>query len=85
MAKEYVLNITVNCWSLNKKNSVGPVSKWIRECSPKTIDDWRIFYFQKLHEMLQNKEIPLSPEDEKLRKFPIKQISAHGKNTGFTP
>ena len=40
MAKEWILNIATNRWGLNKKDSVGPVSQWIRECSPKTIEDW---------------------------------------------
>lgn len=36
MAKEWILNMATNRWGLNKKNSVGPVSQWIRECGPKT-------------------------------------------------
>ncbi len=44
MAKEWILNMATNRWGLNKKNSVGPVSQWIRECGPKTIKEWEEFY-----------------------------------------
>jgi len=30
MAKEWILNMATNRWKLNQKNSVGPVSEWIR-------------------------------------------------------
>ena len=43
MAKEWILNMATNRWGLNKKNSVGPVSQWIRECRPKTIKEWEEF------------------------------------------
>lgn len=61
MAKEWILNIATNRWGLNKKNSVGPVSQWIRECNPKTIEDWEHFYYKKLAEFLKIKGISLSP------------------------
>mgnify|MGYP001047068513 FL=1 len=63
MAKEWILNMATNRWGLNKKDSVGPVSLWIRECSPKTIKDWESFYFQRLHEMLKQKGINLLPQE----------------------
>ncbi len=62
MAKEWILNMATNRWGLNKKNIVGPVSLWIRECYPKTIKDWETFYYNKLSETLKNKEISLSPQ-----------------------
>lgn len=62
MAKEWILNIATNRWGLNKKNIVGPVSLWIRECAPKKISDWESFYYKKLAEMLRQKEINLSPQ-----------------------
>jgi len=34
MAKEWILNMATYRWGLNKKDSVGPVSSWIRECGP---------------------------------------------------
>jgi len=63
MAKEWILNIATNRWGLNKKDSVGPVSLWIRECDPKTINDWESFYYGKLAEMLKQKRINLSPQE----------------------
>lgn len=61
MAKEWILNMATNRWGLNKKISVGPVSQWIRECSPKTIKDWEQFYYKKLSDFLKSKGISLSP------------------------
>ena len=63
MAKEWILNMATNRWGLNKKNSVGPVSQWIRECSPKTIEDWKDFYYKKLADFLKSKGISLSPKE----------------------
>lgn len=63
MAKEWILNMATNRWGLNKKNSVGPVSLWIRECDPKDIKNWEDFYYKKLAKMLKEKHIPLSPQE----------------------
>lgn len=45
MAKEWILNQSMNRWGLNKKNSVGPVSELIRKCAPKKLDEWEIYYY----------------------------------------
>jgi len=45
VAKEWVLNQSMNRWGLNKKNSVGAVSEQIRLCAPKELDDWRRYYY----------------------------------------
>jgi hypothetical protein len=63
MAKEWILNIATNRWGLNKKESVGPVSDWIRECAPKTLEEWREFYLKKLEEFLFRKGINISPSE----------------------
>lgn len=63
MPKEWLLNIATNRWGLNKKDSVGPVAQWIRECSPKSIEEWENYYYKKLEEFLQQKNIPLTPKD----------------------
>lgn len=63
MAKEWILNIATNRWGLNKKEKVGPVSLWIRECEPKSIEDWESFYYKKLSEMLKEKGATLSPQE----------------------
>ena len=62
MAKEWILNMATNRWGLNKKTSVGPVSQWIRECSPKELQDWKGFYLKKLEEMLKNRKSPFSAQ-----------------------
>lgn len=55
MAKEWILNMATNRWGLNKKNSVGPVSLWIRECEPKEIHEWEKFYYKKLADFIVTK------------------------------
>jgi hypothetical protein len=35
----------MNRWGLNKKNSVGAVSDQIRQCAPRTVDDWQRYYY----------------------------------------
>jgi hypothetical protein len=63
MYKEWILNIATNRWGLNKKVSVGPISEWIRECNPKEIQEWKDFYFVKLKEFINSKNIPLEPQE----------------------
>ncbi|GAB6071728.1 hypothetical protein JCM14244_01050 [Venenivibrio stagnispumantis] len=63
MAKEWILNSATSRWGLNKKNSVGTVSEWIRECSPKNKEDWKECYKKKLSEFLNNKGIKISPDE----------------------
>src|SRR5574341_286740 len=63
MAEEWILNQTTNRWGLNKKNSVGPVSLWIRECAPKATKDWEKFYYKKLSGMLDENGINLTPQE----------------------
>ena len=48
---------------IEQKNSVGPVSQWIRECAPKSVKDWEKFYFKKLDEFLRSRGINLSPQE----------------------
>lgn len=60
MRREWILNIACNRWGLNKKNRVGPVAKWIRECSPKNIAEWESFYFQKLEEFLKKRQFTVN-------------------------
>jgi len=46
-----------------QKNSVGPVSLWIRERDPKDMKEWESFYYEKLAEMLKGKKIDLKPQE----------------------
>ncbi len=48
MAKEWVLNSAMNRFQLNFKRNVGPTSESIRKCSPKTVDEWREYYFKNV-------------------------------------
>ena len=48
MAKEWILNSVMNRFQLNFKRNVGPTSESIRNCAPKTIEEWREYYFAKV-------------------------------------
>jgi len=48
MAKEWILNSAMNRFQLNFKRNVGPTSESIRKCSPKTLDEWRDYYFKNV-------------------------------------
>lgn len=63
MAKEWILNIATNRWGLNKKDKVGPVALWIRECSPKSKENWEIFYYHRLEKTLREKGIEIDPKE----------------------
>jgi hypothetical protein len=45
MAKEWILNSAMNRFQLNFKRNVGATSESIRKCSPKSLDEWRNYYF----------------------------------------
>jgi len=48
MAKEWILNSAMNRFQLNFKRNVGPTSESIRQCGPKTIEEWREYYFKNV-------------------------------------
>jgi hypothetical protein len=48
MAKEWILNSAMNRYQLNFKRNVGATSESIRKCSPKTLDEWRDYYFKNV-------------------------------------
>lgn len=48
MGKEWILNSVMNRFQLNFKRNVGPTSESIRNCAPKTIEEWRVYYFSKV-------------------------------------
>jgi hypothetical protein len=45
MAKEWILNSAMSRFQLNFKRNVGATSESIRKCSPRTLDEWREYYF----------------------------------------
>jgi hypothetical protein len=48
VAKEWILNSAMNRFQLNFKRNVGAVSEEIRNCSPKSIGDWKTYYFSNV-------------------------------------
>ena len=48
MAREWILNSAMNRFQLNFKRNVGAVSEEIRKCQPKSIDDWKEYYFKNV-------------------------------------
>lgn len=48
MAKEWILNSAMNRFQLNFKRNVGATSESIRKCSPKSLEEWREYYFQQV-------------------------------------
>jgi hypothetical protein len=47
--KEKVLNYASNTYQLTRPNKVGAVMALIRECQPKTLEEWEQFYFEKAY------------------------------------
>ncbi|NHQ60839.1 MjaI family restriction endonuclease [Chlorobium sp. BLA1] len=45
MAKEWILNSAMNRFQLNFKRNVGPTSESIRTCAPKSVEEWREYYY----------------------------------------
>lgn len=45
MPKEWILNSATNRFQLNFKRNVGATSEAIRLASPKTVEEWRMFYY----------------------------------------
>jgi len=48
MAKEWILNSAMNRFQLNFKRNVGPTSESIRKCAPRSIEEWREYYFSNV-------------------------------------
>jgi hypothetical protein len=53
-AKEWVLNIAFNRWQFNRPKYVGKLAEAIRECAPKSLEDWERYYC----ELLPQKHVP---------------------------
>jgi len=47
--KEKVLNYACQTYQLSRPNKVGAVMTLIRECQPKTIQEWEQWYFENAH------------------------------------
>lgn len=46
--KEFVLNYAMNRWQLNFKKNVGPTSDSVRQCNPRTKEEWRNYYYKNI-------------------------------------
>ncbi|MBP3254012.1 MAG: MjaI family restriction endonuclease [Bacteroidales bacterium] len=57
MAKEWILNNATNRFQLNFKRNVGATSASIRECSPKTMEQWREYYYTNVRSEQQIEEL----------------------------
>ncbi|MFH1412696.1 MAG: MjaI family restriction endonuclease [bacterium] len=49
MPKEWILNQANMRWGLTRKTKVGPVSELIRKCSPKSLEEWEMYYFKNAY------------------------------------
>ena len=47
--KEKVLNYANQTYQLSRPNKVGAVMALIRECQPKTIQEWERWYFENAY------------------------------------
>jgi len=47
--KEKVLNYTSNAYQLTRPSKVGAVMALIRECQPKTFEEWQQYYFKNAY------------------------------------
>ncbi|MDR0206498.1 MAG: MjaI family restriction endonuclease [Bacteroidales bacterium] len=57
MAIEWILNSVMNRFQLNFKRNVGATSESIRKCSPKTLNEWRDYYFKNVKSEEHIKEL----------------------------
>lgn len=48
MAKEWILNSAMNRYQLNFKRNVGATSESIRKCAPKSLEEWRDYYYSNV-------------------------------------
>lgn len=48
MAKEWILNSVMNRFQLNFKKNVGAVAAEIRRLAPKSVEEWRAFYYSSV-------------------------------------
>lgn len=48
MAKEWILNSATNRFQLNFKRNVGAVAEAIRLCEPKSLEQWKEYYYKNI-------------------------------------
>jgi hypothetical protein len=52
--RETILNYVVNRWALNKAHSVDKVANLIRDCAPKSLKQWKEYYFSNAKQNKKN-------------------------------
>jgi len=52
--KEKVLNYTCQTYQLSRPKNVGTVMALIRECQPKSFEEWEKYYFEKAYTVGKN-------------------------------
>lgn len=57
MAKEWILNSAMNRYQLNFKRNVGATSESIRKCAPKTLEEWREYYYANVKSEVHIEEL----------------------------
>jgi len=57
MAKEWILNSATNRFQLNFKRNVGATSEAIRQCAPKSLEEWQDYYFKNIRSQEQIVEL----------------------------
>lgn len=58
---EFLLNYANRRWGLTKTSKVGEVMALIRECQPKSFDEWEQWYFEQAYTKTKN-PIKITPE-----------------------
>jgi len=49
MPKEWILNQANMRWGLTRKKQVGAVADLIRQCCPRTLEEWEKFYYERVY------------------------------------
>lgn len=57
MPKEWILNQANMRWQLNRPKYVGHVAEEIRKCAPRTLEEWKEYYFKNVRTKGQLEEI----------------------------
>ena len=52
--RETLLNYGMNRWGFNKATSVGPTSKLLRTCAPKSFEKWKVYHFDNAVQKKRN-------------------------------
>jgi hypothetical protein len=57
MPKEWIINQANMRWQFNRPKYVGHVAEEIRKCAPKTLDEWREYYYKNVRSKQELEQI----------------------------